>query len=70
MQRSHTHHDVLDVLLHQVALVCHNNRTPKSVQVSVVKLVRSTIDFVGTVHVDIPADKARVPYDCTLFETM
>lgn len=39
MQRGHAYHDVLDVLLHQVALVCHNNWTSKSVQVSVVKLV-------------------------------
>lgn len=37
--RGTTHHDVLDVLLHQVALVCHNNRTSKSVQICVVKLI-------------------------------
>lgn len=33
------HHYVLDVLLHQVALVCYNNWASKSVQVCVVKLI-------------------------------
>lgn len=33
------HHYVLDVLLHQVALVCYNNWASKSVQVRVVKLI-------------------------------
>lgn len=60
-RRGHTHHYVLDVLLHQVALVCHYNRTSKCVQVCVVKLVWSTIDLVGAVHMDIPVDKARQP---------
>lgn len=38
-QCGHAHHYVLDVLLHQVVLVCHNNWASKSVQVCVVKLI-------------------------------
>lgn len=61
--RRHTHHNVLDVLLHQVALVCHNNGTSKSVKICVVKLIQGTTDFIGTVHKDIPVDKTTVPFE-------
>lgn len=48
------YHDVLDVLLHQVLLVGHDDGAAERVQVGVVQLVRAAADLVGAVDLDVP----------------
>lgn len=52
--RARAYHDVLDVLLHQVLLVGHDDRAAERVQIGVVQLVGGAADLVGAVHLDVP----------------
>lgn len=54
------YHNVLNVLLHQIVLGGHQHRSAKGVQVSVMQLVLTAGDGVGSVHVDISGENRVV----------
>lgn len=54
------YHNVLNVLLHQIVFGDHQHRSAKGVQVSVMQLVLTAGDGVGSLHVDISGDNNRV----------
>lgn len=63
---THTYHDILDVMLHQVGLGGNQHRPAKRVQVGIVQLVGQAVNFVGRVHVDVSGGTRRRRSACGL----